>query len=263
MNSLYDILAKSITETEYIMFGRNCCFNLRCVKPAYVDGFTSDLPYMNMGDLKYVGIYKEQLRIIDRFVDIKNTFSVQMFHGGIHDLDNQFNIRPFIEVNNSDRSFLSSIISDNATTDGRAIKIVPYTKDEIAHSYKLTEAIVMINHIIQIVMAYCKVGVQIPTLYKTALRVIYPNSNYVAEYKSTETGREIIISSGDMILYIITMNITSPLNLGVSTPMPKVLNEVIRLHRLQVSEVNNAGLFIYLISEILNSILSKQTIYKE
>lgn len=145
--------------------------------------------------------------------------------------------------------------------NSRSISIVPYTKSAIANSERLRATIVYINHLIQIALAFGNVGVSLAMLIQIILNTIFPNSHYAAEYETKRDKKVIEVNSGQIPLYDIEMTTGDSINLNVDTKSP-IFSRLTKTHKLQVLEITNAGLFIYLTCEIINSILSKKTIYE-
>lgn len=260
MNAFYDLLSRNITNTEKIMFGNLSLCGFGCVYPTYVGGFSANFPITEEDLFKAVGITKEEVQIIDGFLGSRSNYLVHMFHAA-NDTHNQIKIIPFEEFIITNPVLMPTIISDNAMVNSRSISIVPYTKSAIANSERLRATIVYINHLIQIALAFGNVGVSLAMLIQTVLNTIFPNSHYVAEYETKRNKKVIEVSSGQVPLYDIEMTTEESINLNVDTKSP-IFSRLTKIHKLQVLEITNAGLFIYLTCEIINSILSKQTIYE-
>lgn len=260
MNAFYDLLSRNITNTEKIMFGNLGAYGFGCVYPTYVSGFNANFPTTEEDLFKAISITKEEVQIIDGFLGYHSNYLVYVFHATNY-AQNQIKIIPFKEFITTNPVLMPTIISDNAMINSRSISIVPYTKSAIANSERLRATIVHINHIIQIMLAFGKVGVSLVMLIQAVLNTIYPNSHYTAKYQTKRNKRIIEISSGQVPLYDIEMTTEEPINLNTDVK-PPVFDCIIKIHKLQVLEITNASLFIYLTCEIINSILSKQTIYK-
>lgn len=242
------------------MFGNLGSCRFGCVYPTYVSGFSANFPLTEEDLFKAVGIIKEEVQIIDGFLGSRSNYLVHMFHVA-NNVCNQIKVIPFEEFITTNPVLMPTIISDNAMVNSRSISIVPYTRSAIANSERLRTTIVHINHIIQIALAFGTVGVSLAMLIQIVLNTIFPNSHYATGYETKRNKKVIEISSGQVPLYDIEMTTEDSVSLNVDTRYP-IFSRLVKTHKLQVLEITNAGLFIYLTCEIINSILSKQAIYE-
>lgn len=262
MMEFYDLLSRNITTSEKIMFKGLGFYGLKRVQPTYVCGFNANFPYgINENLLGQTNVSSAEIQIIDGAIGTHNNFLIKMFRTPA-EIYNQIKIVPFTTIEQN-YNLMSKIVSDYAIVTGRSIGITPYTKDIIIKSECLREAIVRVNHIIQILLAFGKIGITLSMIMQTVLNTIFPGSHYIAQYKMTENRKTIEVGSGGTVFYTVDVSTNDATSFTSKDAAPKMFEHLIKVHSLQILELTNVGLFIYLTCEIINSILSKTTIYMD